>query len=84
MTPRRRFLFIGAFGIGMGMVLLSRAQDTVPPTTEAQTLTGTPASLDEKWALIEKNQKEILQGLETIEQNLNFAKARAMRGGRSS
>jgi hypothetical protein len=82
MTPRRLFLFIGAFG--MGMVLLSRAQDTLPATTGAQTLSGTPASLDEKWALIEKNQKEILQGLETIEQNLNFAKARAMRGGRSS
>jgi hypothetical protein len=38
----------------------------------------------DKWNQINLNNQEILKSLDTVDENLNFIKARSMRGGRSS
>lgn len=38
----------------------------------------------DKWQQIAENHKKMSQALDTIEQNLNFVKARSMSGGRRS
>ena len=66
----KRLTFVAAaLAVALVALLLARsgAQEAAPP---------------DKWQEISDNHKKMTQALETIEQNLNFAKARAMSGGR--
>lgn len=68
----KRFpLLATALGVGLFALALARlgAQDAAP---------------SDKWAQIAENHKKMNQALDTIEQNLNFIKARSMSGGRKS
>jgi len=51
----------------------------------AQETAGSDSSVPgDKWEQVKKNNQDMLQSIEAIEQNLNFIKARSMSGGRSS
>lgn len=67
---KRLPLAAAALVAGFAIIFLARvgAQDATPA---------------DKWQQIAENHKKMTASLETIEQNLNFVKARSMSGGRA-
>lgn len=72
-THYKAVLAAALLSLGIACCLWLHAEEKAP---------SSDSSSLEKLATIDQNNQDITKSLEAVEENLNFIKARAMRGGR--
>jgi hypothetical protein len=72
---KKSIVCIGLFSITAATCFWLHAQENVASDSTVPT---------DKWEQVKKNNEDMTKSMETIEQNLQFIKARSMSGGRGS